>query len=88
MSRETGGERERRRASGTSRPPSLSQGPVVYRMLVLGQSAPGEAEDVGIKGLLSMVAAEAPGTKANSSWKPIASSTKVRVSLALLRQPN
>lgn len=42
---------------------------------VLGQSASGEDEDVGIKSLLFGAAAEAQVTKASSSWKPLASST-------------
>lgn len=45
---------------------------------VLGQSESEEAEDVGIKGQLSVAAAaEAQGTKASSSWKPIASCTEL-----------
>ena len=74
-------EKERERESdartwGTSKPSQpLSRGYGVQDAIVLGHSASGEDEDVGIKSLLSGAAAEAQVIKASSRWKPIASST-------------
>lgn len=62
------------RILGTSEPSQpLSGGGGVQDAAVLGQSASGEAEDVGIKGQISGVAAEAQSMKASSSWNPRAS---------------
>lgn len=77
--REKEGEGKRdARTWGTSKPSQpLSSGSGVQDATVLGQSASGEDEEVGIKSQLSGAAAEAQVTKASSSWKPIASSTEL-----------
>lgn len=66
------------RTWGTGKPSQpLSECCDIQDATVLGQSACGEAEDVGIKGHLFGAVAEAQSTKGSSSWKPIASSTEL-----------
>lgn len=77
MSRETRGERSQGLGDQRALPAAL-RGCGVQDATVPGQSASGEAEDVEIKGQLSEAAAEAPGTKADSGWKPRTSPIKLR----------
>lgn len=69
------GRRERHQDLGDQRtlPAPGGWGGGVQDAAVLGRGVSGENEDVGIKGQLSGVAAEAQGTRASSSWKPLAS---------------